>query len=604
MAEVGLASPSKQTKGVTPCATDDVVTKIEIQEVTPTPPPPSNRLTVEHSTQSIEPPIVEPQPSPTVESEPPKVKSQYPGDFSSHDDNPLFDNEYKTIDDLQTLQFPSPLHLGMCVIPSLRDNIISPYAWQVEINNEISSLSDETTLHKPFKYCLCAANGSGKDAIIAALSLTWFALKYKKCLLIVTSSSGSQLTAQTENHLRNACQEVNKFFGQEFFRIRQRYIKCLLSGSEIRLFATDEAGKAEGYHPLEPNAKMVIWVNEAKTVSEEIFEALRRCTGYTHWFNVSSPGSPKGSFYRSWVNWPRKKRVTSYDCTSHLSEQDRNEDRLELGEDSALYRSKHLALFTSLSDEVVIPLFLLEKARKENVSWKCKHWPLRVGIDLAAGGDENSVTIVWGNKIVGSLNFREADTTITVDRIHDFLLNNNIAQDSEYIFADDGGIGHAIIDSLRKRGWNITRVNNQSAASDKVRFGNRGAQNWYRIKRFFELGFLLPPTDSKLCDQLVNRYYKKSGERDRIYLEKKAEAKAHGRPSPDRADSFVLAYCGINVDDFQKDFNKELEEREKKQKDYISAENIVQYYADKFTYGEGQDPQDFTPATSCRELVC
>lgn len=536
--------------------------------------------------------------------------SKYDGDYipPEGEDKPLLDTGFASIDEdeqYQVLKFPTPLHLGLCVIPYLKSGQITPHPWQIEISDLIASGSVNANQHHPFKLALCAANGSGKDAIIVALTVIWIALKYKRSLQIITSSSGTQLTAQTENYIANAARECNNFFGEQIFRIRQRYIKCLLSGSEIRLFATDEAGKAEGYHPLEPGAVFAIWANEAKSISEEIFEALRRCTGYTHWFNISTPGQPKGSFYRSCINWRHFKRVTSYDCP-HLSEQDRQEDRLELGEDSALYRSKHLALFTSLDGEVVIPLHLIEKCKKDKIPNLGLSWSLRTGIDLAAGGDENSIRIVQGNRVVAKLDFRESDTTVTAPRISIFLEANNISKTSEYIFADDGGIGHAVIDMLRKMGWNIKRVNNQSAARNKKRFGNIGAENWYRIKRFFELGYLIPPgDDTKLIDQLSNRYFKQSGERDRIYLEKKQAAKAEGRMSPDRADAYVLAYSNLSVDDFTSEFDSVVKTVDDRLKGFVAAANIESVYMEQYhAFNTGQNNiSDNNRNIPLRELV-
>src|SRR6266404_7545881 len=149
---------------------------------------------------------------------------------------------------------------------------------------------------------------------------------------------GVQLTSQTENHIRTICQSVNEFHGVEIFRIRQRFIYCRLSGSEIRLFATDEAGRAEGYHPLEPNSEMTIIVNEAKSVTEEIHAALARCTGFNYWFEISSAGEMTGSFYYAWCNFEHKRKVTAYDCL-HIPEKEIEDAKRKFGEHSALFRS-------------------------------------------------------------------------------------------------------------------------------------------------------------------------------------------------------------------------------------------------------------------------
>jgi hypothetical protein len=53
-----------------------------------------------------------------------------------------------------------------------------------------------------------------------------------------------------------------------------------------------------------------------------------------------------------------------------------------------------------------------------------------------------------------------------------------------------------------------------------------------------------------LVKQLYNRYYKQQATQGRIFLEAKKEAKAHGRPSPDRADALVICLSDVSLDEF------------------------------------------------------
>lgn len=501
----------------------------------------------------------------------------YPGDFEE-ETQPLREEGW------QTLNFESPAQLASLFITPLRDGRITLYPWQVSISDKLAESNKTVTTAKPFKMPICAANGSGKDYLVIAPFIVWMSLVNTRCLSIITSSSGVQLTAQTENYIRGLCLLINEYFGEQIFRVRQRYIKCNLTGSEIRMFATDEAGKAEGYHPLEPGAKMVICVNEAKSVDEDIYTALRRCTGYTHWLDVSSPGEPKGSFYQHCIHWPNFVRVTSYDCPNHLAESDREDDRRELGEHSPLYRSKHLALFTSYGGTVVIPeevvTKLLQNPPQESVSLITS-----VGIDIAAGGDEDVVTFV-NSRFIKEVCFRETDTTIAADRIEHILVEHKISKNHDAIYADDGGIGHAVIDMLVRRGWNIKRVLNQWAALRKKQFGNRGAEMWYNAKRFYEERvFDLRGISQKTKDQITTRHYRQSEVGGRIYLESKREAKANGRPSPDRADALILALSHFTLDDFIREHEKK--EEKAKLKFTLGSEELTQYYEDEITYGHG-----------------
>jgi len=474
----------------------------------------------------------------------------YPGDYVDND-GPLKGNEY------QTLEFPDPALFLAFYDKAIANGTVTLHKWQTEFHEECAGYKfpdgNPPSSQHPLRYALLTCNGSGKDAFIIAGWAVWFCASKIRSRVIITSASGVQLTGQTENYIASLARKVNDFHGCEIFRIRQRFIKCMLSGSEIRLFATDEAGKAEGYHPLEPNAEMTIIVNEAKSVVPEIHGALRRCTGYNYWFEISSAGEPSGDFYKAYCNWKHTRRVTSYDCP-HISKDEIEQAKVDLGESSALYRSIYLALFTSLSGETVIPQALIDSLLslfKLNPPEHLKLKEDRVGIDLAAGGDENTIFICNGNKCLKEIAFREVDTEITAERIDKELKGYGIPKTHKYIYADDGGVGRAIIDKLVRLGWSINRVLNQTPAISKKLYGNKGAENWYRFSRILEERFFDVTTISALCqEQLYTRHYKKSTMSGRLFLESKKEAKAEGRPSPDRADGLILAYTGLTIDDF------------------------------------------------------
>ena len=523
------------------------------------------------------PPPVQKQelPPPTVEEPQYYGNSQYPAD--------IIDNSGPLREQWQKLDFVSSAQLVATFDRFINSAKVNLHPWQIEVSEDLC-VKQKPNSHEPFKFALCAANGSGKDKYVISPFTIWFALTKIKARVIITSSSGTQLTSQTETYIKDLAESVNAFFDAPIFHIRQRYIKCNLSGSEIRLFATDEAGKAEGYHPLEPESEMAIIINEAKSVKEEIFGALRRCTGFNYWLEVSTPGEPIGHFYYSYTNWPHTRKVTSYDCP-HLSDSEREEDKKELGENSPLYRSKHLAEFTSLGGEVIIPREMLLKIKQQPIpSNKWGHWNKRVGIDLAAGGDENSIYIVQGNRIIAENHFREFDTTLTAAFILEFLAQNGIPKDHEEIFIDDGNVGHSITDMLKPIYSNIVRVINQSSAINKRMFGNRGAENWFRVMRLFEQGILPCPVGEILFDQLTARKYKRAEAGARVYLQSKKEAKAEGLKSPDRADAFVLCFSGLNVESFLGDTSEEKSEK----KQGLSQDALLKFYEDNVTFANNQ----------------
>ena len=450
-----------------------------------------------------------------------------------------------------TYDLADPVELAQILHPD-----VAFHQWQEKIATELAAAN--ATQHNPYKLCLCACNGSGKDAFVIAPFVVWFMATRKNALVVVTSSSGVQLTSQTENYISRMCAAFNKVFNRPAFKVIKRYIVCEDTGSQCRLFATDEAGKAEGYHPLEPGAEMAIIINECKSVPDEIIQALTRCTGYNYWLEVSTPGQPVGHFFESWKIYKRKVRITSYDCP-HKSVSEIEEDKVRYGEESALFRSKHLALFTQLEGQFVIAQHKLVGCIERCKAHIGERWGFRVSIDVALsnGGDETVCYVALGNKIVGELFLRHENIQVLADEITHFLEKHNVPKSIETIFIDDGGVGRALWPLLQAKGYTgVQRVLNQFRAFNSVEFGNRGAELWFNGMRLIEEDLLLIPDDPILHTQMTTRKYKRSTTSGKILLESKADMKAEGRKSPDRADAYFMLWHGLTVENFHEALSK------------------------------------------------
>ena len=513
----------------------------------------------------------------TVETGTLKSKEEIEAFLAEAEDIDSTNDEVKFKESYQKLEgFDSSIELLAFFDPLINTGVVTLHPWQIETSEEICSANGSAK--HPYKYCLCASNGSGKDCyVIAPLSL-WFILTKIRSRVIITSSSGVQLTNQTEAYISGLGEKINNWailnIGESILKINKRHITCSLTGSEIILFATDEEGKAEGYHPLEPNSEMMIIVNEAKSVAPEIFRALRRCTGFNIWINVSTPGEPVGDFYNSFELWPNKRRVTYFDCP-HLSPEEFESDRRELGEHSPLFRSKWLALFTFIGGRYVINQEKLELLRNKRNLIRNIGDTIRVGIDIALSnnGDESVIQYFRGNKHTKQSIFRNKDATILADNIEKDLINNKIEKSHEHIFADDGGVGRAVIDILRRKGWNIYRVLNQSSPKNKRSYRNRGAELWYKFNRLVEESAIILLEDNKLYSQLASRKYKESTAGiDKLTLQSKKEMISEGLPSPDRADAVILAFTDVKLEDFLDKFLEENNEVKNDSKKMTSEE--------------------------------
>jgi len=182
------------------------------------------------------------------------------------------------ISDLET----SPMYFAEEVLG------IPLYPWQ----DQVLSWFEAAPL-KRVKGTLCTPNGAGKsERVVASLALWWLAI-HPQGKVVVTSKSGLQLDTQV---MPAITRHRAKFEGWKFI---ERYIETPTGGMGI-FFTTDEPGRAEGHHPRGDvkDGPVLIIVDEAKSVPEEIFDALDKCS-YQAILYVSSPGYMHGTFWES-----------------------------------------------------------------------------------------------------------------------------------------------------------------------------------------------------------------------------------------------------------------------------------------------------------------
>lgn len=440
------------------------------------------------------------------------------------------------------------------------------YPWQCEELLRLSGFSApgrsperlKPTAQNPLLYNLVATNGSGKDAVILAGFILWFISCKTRAMVIATSFTESQIDRQTFKHCKFYAERINNILGREFFETKYLNITCPETGSEARLFVTNKAGRAEGYH-ANPGAEFAFIVNEAKSIEDELRPGFLRYSGWNYWIEVSSAGSKSGVFYRNTidpeaVHYPNPlrlgynyvRRIKLKDCP-RLVESDVRLKKIirEFGVGSPVYLSVVNSEFSDDSD--VLVLIKPSAVEYQDPAPNDYNLPLVAGVDLALGGDETVVSIWQGNRRVAQRTLRERFEP----DLHLWLIDvfNEYKLIPENIAADAGGLGKPIIHRLIAAGWNVNPFNFGGAAKNKTYYLNRGAELWNHLKRLTEERVLvLPRDDYKFMEQLTSRRYTYSN--GKMKLESKEEARARGEESPDRVDAAVMAWSLVDFDTF------------------------------------------------------
>lgn len=167
---------------------------------------------------------------------------------------------------------------------------LSLYDWQCDAIEPFDEASEKMVM-----VTLATPNGSGKSAVvIATLVLGWLAL-YPKGRVVITTADGKQLDGQIMPALES---HRAKFPAWTFLNRKV----TTPTGGWFVAFTTDQAGRAEGWHKLDDiEGPLLMIADEAKSIPEDIFTALDRCT-FNALLLASSPGKMSGTFYQSHIN--------------------------------------------------------------------------------------------------------------------------------------------------------------------------------------------------------------------------------------------------------------------------------------------------------------
>ena len=484
----------------------------------------------------------------------------------------------ESADSYEPFTFADPNQIMKTFNPALANGSMTMAGWQEEVNTFVSGNHGQITpdRNNQLFFHLVAANGSGKDSMVIAALCVYMAMTQVRSRSIVTSKSVTQLRKQTEPNVKMLCEQVNKKLGQKVFLCRNGHYFCYNTGAEIVLFCTDEEERAEGFHPWsdKPDAMLMIIANEAKSIGDNVMDALGRCT-YTHWVEISSAGKRQGKFYRSYEQsldwsdlrkWNREqmvsRKITSYDCP-WKTEKVIEKDAIIFGRNSAVFRSKHLSEFCAEADAYVISESEIDLSINERHKKLDFGMDLHVGCDAAQGGDLNAMYAFDENMYLDRMRFSLEDTVEAAKIIREWLdiwWENGLKP--EAVTVDDGVASKPIFDMVRKHEYpdpdnpgqtycrwaDIVGCRNQSKAiGEKGVFGNRGAQNYFKFKKLVHL-ITWPREWTKKSiplKQLLSRQYVQKGADERLYLQPKREI-PRGE-SPDDADAIVLAFSQADV---------------------------------------------------------
>lgn len=306
-------------------------------------------------------------------------------------------------------------------------------------------------------------------------------------------------------------------------------------------FSTDRPESLEGAHH-DPNSPVLYIVDEAKALSDAMFDHINRCTP-TFYMQVSSACPAGGYFYYSFnklksVFWTIK--VSSADCP-HITDQQRKIDRVTLN--PIEYAMKHESEFSDDISGMIVTHTVVNNALARQCLASWNPGQRTAFCDFAAGGAENVIALRNGNKVELVACWRNNDPT---QACYEFIEHfRRMGLHASEIFADVGGMGVVMCSNLRNMGWPVNEVNNGSKAEDEEHYSNRGSEIWFKAAHIIANGLpdgqvMIIPDDKLFIDQLTDRKSQHDNKL-RIKAESKDDMAKRNILSPDRADAVLGA---------------------------------------------------------------
>ena len=329
--------------------------------------------------------------------------------------------------------------------------------------------------------------------------------------------------------------------------------------------STNEGVRFQGFH-----GKVLLVIDEAPGVREDIFEAIDgiRAGGDVRTLMLGNPILATGRFHDAFseqlVLWrtftidafdtPNLQGITLDDLRSipigaddprlfetvrpYLVTRQWVHEKLHTwGEQSPLWESKVRGQFPAQSDDALVSLMWLERARRDGEPLPSKGAPPKTGgLDVAGPGeDETVLTIRQGGNILQQFIWHESDPRGAVLAT---LREHGVTQ----VNVDSIGIGYYMARHLADAGIAVTDVNVGEAARDTEKYANKKAEYYWSLRMRFEADEITGLSDDLTISQLAGIRYAHNA-RGQIVIESKADARKRGVRSPDRAESVMLAFA-------------------------------------------------------------
>jgi len=403
-----------------------------------------------------------------------------------------------------------------------------------------------------------SGHGVGKTAFESWVVLWWLMTHYP-CKVAVTANSAHQLSDVLWTEIDRWARNMPPAFkGLLDFKSDKIALKGASDSFAVaRTSRRENPESLAGFH----SPHMLFVVEEASGIPAIIFETASGAlsTPGAKIIMCGNPTRTDGYFYDAFHNDREKWHCITVSCEEgeYVDPKFIREMAEKYGGESNVYRVRVLGEFPTQSDDVLLPLHLVEDAVKRDVE-AAPTTPVVWGLDVARfGSDRSALCKRQGNVMIEPIKTWQNKDLMEMAGIilaeHDAVPYKMRPQ---AIYVDAIGLGAGLADRLRELDLPAVAVSVSETASLKDRFNRLRDEIYWNAREWFEARDCHMPQDDTLISELTSIRYKYLST-GKLKIESKDEMKRRGQRSPDTADAFALTFAqqGAVAGGYSKGYN-------------------------------------------------
>jgi hypothetical protein len=389
-----------------------------------------------------------------------------------------------------------------------------------------------------------SGHGVGKTAFQSWLVL-WWLLTHYPCKVAVTANTAHQLSDVLWTEIDKWARQLPEGF-KNLLEFKSDKISLKGASDSFAVARTSRKENPEalqGFH----SENMLFLVEEASGVPDVVFQVAEGAlsTAGAKTVMCGNPTRSDGFFYESFHGQRHMWSNITVSCHDgeYVSEDFLANMADKYGEESNVYRVRVLGEFPTQSDDVLVPLYIVEEATKRDIE-PSPTTPVVWGLDVARfGGDRSALAKRQGQALLEPIKtWQNKDLMELAGIVLTEYEACNYQSRPQAVYIDAIGLGAGLADRLRELDLPAVAISVSETASLKERFGRLRDELFWNAREWFEGRDVKIPDDDTLIQEITAIRYKYLST-GKLKVESKDEMKRRGQRSPDVADAFVLTFA-------------------------------------------------------------